>query len=225
MHYTRFGFTFHLLREQDLEMVRQWRNDPVVSNNYEYREHITPEMQQEWFATVNNINNLYTVIEYEGRKIGVINIKNINWDELTCEGGIFLPDPSYHNTHIPAIISYITTDIIFNVFDWNIGYARVLKENRAVQSFVKMLGYELMPEQEEINNQLYRITRESFERFGPKIRKAISALPGCTGEGLFFIPAGEIGDPLVEAWEAKVRAGRQVVSAVTTAEGRTYRFL
>ena len=205
-------------------MVRQWRNDPVVANNYEYREHITPEMQKEWFRSVNNIHNLYTVIEYQGEKIGVINLKNIDWESRVCEGGIFLPDPKYHQTYIPAVISYITTEIIFNVFEWNISQAHVLKENKNVQAFVKMLGYELMPGQEEVNNQLYQVTRGSFEKRAPKIKKAISVLTGNDATGILTISRRDFSDDLVLQWEEKVKSSRFITKVETTGEGRVYYF-
>ena len=224
MKYSRYGLTFHLLKEADIELVRQWRNDPVVANNYEFREHITPEMQQEWFQSVNNIHNLYTIIEYQCEKIGVINIKNIDWEQRSSEGGIFLPDPKYHQSFIPAIISYVTTEIMFVVFGWNIGYAHVLKENKSVQAFVKMLGYELMDGQEEVNNQQYQITRESFEKRAPKIKKAISVLTGNDEKGVFCIEPDEYSDPLVMQWEEKVKTSRLITKIETNRDGRFYRF-
>ncbi len=224
MKYSRYGISIHFLKEDEIELVRQWRNDPVVVSNYEYREHITAEMQKEWFRSINNIDNLYTIIEYQGAKIGVINIKNINWEERVCEGGIFLPDPRFHQTFLPAIVSYITTEIAFNVFEWNICYAHVLKENKSVQSFVKMLGYEQMEGQESLNNQQYQITRASFEKRALKIKKAISVLAGNEEKGVLFIGTAEFSDPLVLQWEEKVKASRFITRAETTEEGRFYSF-
>ena len=212
------------MKECDLEMVRQWRNDPVVSNNYEFREHITPEMQKAWFQTVKNINNLYTIIEYKGEKIGVINIKNIDWETKECEGGIFLPDPKYHNSGLPAIISFVTTEIIFSMFDWNNGYAHVLKENKSVQQFVKMLGYELLPGQENLANQKYLITRESFETRSAKIKKAIEVLSGSNSPGILKICRESFADPLVLQWEEKVKSSRYIRKTETIEEGRLYYF-
>ncbi|MCX6280070.1 MAG: GNAT family N-acetyltransferase [Bacteroidetes bacterium] len=224
MIYTRFGVSFHILKENDLEMVRQWRNDPVVANNYEFREYITPEMQQTWFRTVNNINNLYTVIEYRNEKIGVINIKNIDWDKRECEGGIFLPDPKHHNTGLPAIISYITTEIIFVIFDWNRGFAHVLKENKSVQQFVKMLGYELAPGQEDINNQKWTITRESFEKKTRKLSKAISVMVNTSDPGILLIEKSEYEDSLILQWESIVSQSCHIIKTEVTEKGRVYWF-
>lgn len=212
------------MQEADIEVVRQWRNDPVVANNYEFRDHITPEMQQNWFQSVNNINNLYTILEYKGAEIGVINIKNINWEEKTCEGGIFIPDTKYHLTGLPAIISYVTTEIIFRMFDWNVAHAHVLRDNHSVQQFVKMLGYQLLPDQEEVHNQKYIITKESFERKSEKIRKAINVLAGNDEKGVLFIPSAMMADPLTLEWEEKVKTSRYIQLIDSSPEGRYYFF-
>ena len=224
MIYSRYGISFHLLKEKDLEMVRQWRNDPVVANNYEFRDYITAEMQQEWFRKINNINNLYTIIGYNGEKIGVINIKDIDWEKRECEGGIFLPDTKYHNSGIPAIISYVTTEIIFNIFEWNVGYAHVLKENISVQQFVKMLGYELLPGQEDVHNQKYQVRKESFEARSAKIRKAIEVLAGNENPGVLKICSESFNDPLVLQWEDIVKGSRFIKKTEISEEGRFYYF-
>ncbi len=224
MYYSRFGIKFHLLKEHGLEMVRQWRNDPVVANNYEFRDHITPEMQRQWFQSVNNIHNLYTIIEYQGEKLGVINIKNIDWEKKTCEGGIFIPYPKFHQSFLPAIVSFITTEIIFMVFDWNVSYAHVLKDNKSVQGFVKMLGYVLMPGQEAVNNQQYAITRASFEKFAPRLKKAISALVNTGEPGIFHVEKDELDDPLILQWETKVNASRHIREVIEDESGKHYVF-
>ena len=41
----------------------------------EFHEEITPHMQENWFNRINNDNNLYYIIQYEGNDIGLINIK------------------------------------------------------------------------------------------------------------------------------------------------------
>ena len=77
----KFGITFKRLEKNDIELLRQWRNAPSISQYMEYREHITPEMQEEWFESVNNNNNLYFIIEYKGKKIGPTNGKDIDWEK------------------------------------------------------------------------------------------------------------------------------------------------
>ncbi len=224
MFYSRYGITFRLLKESDIEMVRNWRNDPIVANNYEFRDYITPEMQAVWFKSINNIHNLYTIIEYLTEKIGVINIKNIDWEQKSCEGGIFIHNPKFHQTFLPGIISYITTEIMFSVFDWNVSFARVLKENNSVGGYVRMLGYELMPGQEEVVNQQYCVTRERFEKKAPKLLKAMSALISDTGPGIFVVEKDEFHDSLVLDWERRVTKSSRLIRVEEGEIGRIYYF-
>lgn len=224
MIYSRFGISFQMMKEDDIEIVRQWRNDPVVVNNYEFRDYITPEMQMEWFRRVNNINNLYTIVWYKGERIGVINMKNIDWESRYCEGGIFLPDPRHHEGVISGTISFMTTELIFTMFDWHSLSAHVLKENRAVQAFVSMLGYVKAPGQENENNQLFIITRESYEKRAPKLRKAVSVLIGNSEKGILQIEPGEFNDPLICQWEDVVRKSPFISRVETTPGGRYYYF-
>jgi len=203
-------------------MVRQWRNDPVVANNYEFREYINPEMQKEWFKTINNINNLYTIIEYQGEKVGVINIKNINWEKRQGEGGIFIPDPKFHKTSLPAILSFMTTEIQFTIFGWEVGFAQVLKENIANQSFIKSLGFEICPGEEEKSNQRYFNTRENFEKKSVKIKKAIAIITNNDDSSTFMIERDEFEDPLVIQWESMCLKNIVPLGKKTTSEGRFY---
>lgn len=224
MHYSRFGIKLSLVKEKDLEMVRQWRNDPAVMRNYEFREYITPEMQKEWFRSISNLNNLYTIIEYQGEKIGVINMKNIDWKNHTGEGGIFIPDPRYHQIAVSAIISCVATELQFKFFKWWVGYASVMKDNQPGQAFVKSFGYTLCPGQEGKENQLYFCTKETFEKNSVKIKKAIGILAPQDDFAKFTIEQSEFDDELVLQWERHILSFMNPYKTETTEEGRIYYF-
>ena len=222
MKVVKYGITLSLIREEDIEMVRRWRNDPVVANNFEYREHITPEMQKTWFRSVYNSKNLYLIIEHQGRKMGVINLKDIDWENKSYDGGVFLPDPKDHNTPVPAAVTFMTVEIIFRVFGWPVGYAHVLKGNKPIQSFVKQLGYELCAGQGEVNNQKYYITEERFEKNAAKIGKAISVLFDDHGRGRFIVEQSEFEDEVVLFWQEAFLKFRPGSVPEVTGEGRIY---
>ncbi len=224
MKYIRYGVTLTLMRESDLEMVRQWRNDPVVVRNYAYREYITPEMQTDWFKTVNNHRNLYTIIHYRGEQVGVINLKHIDWEQKTFEGGIFIPYERHHNTPLPAIVSVLTTEIPFTWFDWNVGYAHVLQSNKQTQAFIRQLGYELSPGQESVENQEYRITRENYLRKSARLKKAIFALTGEEAPGILVIEKEDEGSDAVAFFEEKAKTSKALIGCRETPEGRVYTF-
>ncbi len=224
MKYVKYGITLSLMREEDIETVRQWRNDPVVVANYEFREYITPEMQREWFRKVNNIHNLYTIIGYRGEQIGVINMKDIDWENQTTEGGIFIPDRKYHETPVTSIVSFLTTEIMFVLFNWKAARAHVLRDNKPIASFVRQLGYELSPGQEEVNNQEYVLSREKFDRMAPKIRKAIHILAQDTSPGKYIVEPDDFNNEVVLFFEEIAKKNVPFSKTETTPEGRIYYF-
>lgn len=172
---TKGNFRFIKLMPEDLELVRHWRNSPSITQYMEYREYITPEMQQEWYKSVNNPQNLYLVIEHDYRKIGIINAKNIDWPTATLEGGIFFWDEEVHNTHIPAITSLLFAELMIRIMHLTI-YAHVLRTNDRAIRYNLQLGFRLCEGQENVENQRYVLTPDSYLEKSGKIRKAFYLL-------------------------------------------------
>ena len=65
----KYGVTLKQLTHDKIELVREWRNDPKISQYMEYREYITSEMQEKWFEETNNDKNYFFLIEFEGKEI------------------------------------------------------------------------------------------------------------------------------------------------------------
>jgi hypothetical protein len=57
MFFEKYGVKLERLTADKIELVRNWRNDPKISQYMEFRDHITAEMQKKWFASVDNENN------------------------------------------------------------------------------------------------------------------------------------------------------------------------
>ncbi len=150
------------LTGRKIEMVRQWRNDPKISQYMWYKEYITQEMQQKWFERINNPNNYYFIIEFEKKEVGLINIKEIAYDKKEGETGLFIYDDSYLNTDIPFRASLCMGDFTIYLFRLHGTYVHVLKTNKKAAMYNKMIGYKLIENQEKVENQLYYITRDSY---------------------------------------------------------------
>ena len=138
----KFNITFRRLEEEDIELVRKWRNSPSISQFMEYREHITEEMQRQWFKSINNNNNLYFIIEYKDKKIGLINGKNIDWEKNTMETGIFFWDKDIYNTPVPILAILILAELGI-IIGGLTAYARILKTNTRAIKYNKLIGFEL----------------------------------------------------------------------------------
>lgn len=174
---TKGNFLFRRLTIDDIELVRRWRNSSLVTQYMAYREEITPEMQLQWFQSVDNVNNMYFIIEYKGEKIGVINAKNIDWESRSMETGVFIGEKKYLNTEVPLLAVLIFGEL--GVANFNLtAYAHILKSNTRAIRYNKFMGFQLCEGQENEENQLYKMTKASHLKKARLIRAAFFRLLG-----------------------------------------------
>lgn len=227
MKIQKYGVTLKRITREDIEMLRQWRNSENVNRYMEYREHITPKMQEKWFDSINNYNNFYYLIIYRDDKVGLINEKNImrHGEEEVSEAGLFVSNEKYKKTHIPLLASLMLLEVNFYILGGKISYIRTLRDNKEAIAYNKSLGYLLCEGQEEVQNQKYYLTPESFEAKTAKIRKAASRLTGgeySNGYVLFEPVDYELG--IAQKLEEKVSQLCSPVNIKTkkTEDGRIY---
>jgi UDP-4-amino-4,6-dideoxy-N-acetyl-beta-L-altrosamine N-acetyltransferase len=178
MKFFKYGIILERLREEDIEIVRQWRNSDPVRLNMKYQEFINPEQQLKWFNSVNNLQNNYLLIHYQGEKIGLLNDKNIDWDSRTSESGIFLGRTEFYNNFVPYLVSVAGMETTFFLLGWKKQYAHIMCSNINAIKFNWLLGYQLCEGQDGLDYQQYEVTRERFEQKAVKIRKAVRSLAG-----------------------------------------------
>lgn len=159
-----YGIILKRLTEDKIELVRHWRNHPKIQQYMEYKEYITEAMQRDWFNHINNDSNYYFVIQYKEKEIGLINIKDIDFTDKTGEAGIFIWDDEYLNTDVPIRASLCQGDFIWNVLKLNSIFIHVLQSNKRAINYNKFWGYQLLPNQDNIENQKYVLTREGMLR-------------------------------------------------------------
>ncbi|MFA5416815.1 MAG: GNAT family N-acetyltransferase [Bacteroidales bacterium] len=169
------NLVFRRLTIDDIELVRNWRNSSHINQYMEYREYITPEMQERWFNSINNQNNLYFIVEFNDEKIGVFNGKDIDWDNGTMETGIFIADEKYLNTEIPLMAVLTFGELGLRVFNMN-SNAHILKSNHRAIRFNKLLGFELCEGQDSLENQLYKLNKERFFKSVKLLRPTLQKL-------------------------------------------------
>jgi UDP-4-amino-4,6-dideoxy-N-acetyl-beta-L-altrosamine N-acetyltransferase len=164
MKISKYGITLERLTEADIEMVRRYRNAEEIKKIMQFRKHITRRMQKKWFNSVNNTSNFYFIIIYEGKKIGLVNIKNIDWNDTKAvsESGLFLWDANYVDSPAPLLASLILSEFGYGVLKGTISMIKTLKNNFKAIEFNKAIGY--MPEGSQSNDdfEFYIQTKESF---------------------------------------------------------------
>jgi len=169
-------FRFDSIDKHNLETVRQWRNLDIVRLAMIYREPITPEKQQEWFQTIQNIHNIYFVSHYNGEAIGVNNLKNICYEKNIAEGGVFVGNEKYLHSEMAVVAAFYLSYFAFHALGLNTIYAKVVAENTRAESYSNDLGFTLI--KTESNIQWWQMTKEDFQKKSPKIIRAAQVLFG-----------------------------------------------
>ncbi|MCX6311098.1 MAG: GNAT family N-acetyltransferase [Bacteroidetes bacterium] len=173
-----FGVTLIRLQHSDIELVRMHRNSSVINQYMEFREQISKEQQEKWFLSINNLHNNYFIIEYQGNKIGLIYGAGIDWQKKeTQNGGIFIWEEKWLETQAPLAASLMLTEISF-LLGLDRTYIKVLKENTRAVAFNYNLGYELLPDQDKVQNQKYVLTKESYYKKAGQFRAPYLKLHG-----------------------------------------------
>lgn len=172
----KYGITLRRLTHDKIELVRQWRNNPKISQYMEFREYITPEMQERWFKNIDNKENLFYIIVINNEEIGLINIKDIDLTSHSGEGGVFIWDDRYLNSDVSYRAHLALFDAVFenNIVSQIISH--VLSDNRRAQRFTQFLGFQLAEGQDLIYNQLYILDSNTYfsnknrERYNKKYK-------------------------------------------------------
>lgn len=157
-----YGMELVRLKHEHIELVRQKRNSVYVREHMEYRDEITPEMQENWFISINNMENNYFLIRHQNRFIGLIYGAEINWEKgITGNGGVFIWEEELGDTGVVLGASLLLTDFSFYLNQQSTSI-KILKGNHRAIRFNTRLGYKLLPNQENENNQKYILTRDSY---------------------------------------------------------------
>lgn len=179
----QYGVTLRRITKNDLELLRYWRNQQSVKMYMDYREYITPQMQQKWFESVNNKFNYYFIIEFEGKQVGLINAKNFSYENGFGEGGIFIWDNDYINSFAAVFSTLCLLNFVFfKVKLCKLSHARILNDNDRAIHYNQLTGYKLVAGQEGIYNQLYELSIEDYIKNGSKLNKAAEQLNNGDGE-------------------------------------------
>ncbi len=140
--FSRYGVTLTPIVEDELEMVRGWRNDPKIASQMVDQTFITPEMQRAWFARLAASDRDVTcVARFRGEPIGVASLGRMDRDAGTCEPGVYVFDDRYRGNLVPFCLGFAMTDLAFEHFGLARLHAKVMAENAAALRFNAAMGY------------------------------------------------------------------------------------
>lgn len=148
---SEFSVELRPLQRRQLEMLRQWRNDPVIAAPMLQQQLISAEMQQQWFSRIQqDKRQAQFVIYYKDEAIGACNLKSADGLELgqseTIESGFYLAHPRFRGTLLAFFPALALNQYCFGRLNCKTLLAQVKLSNHAALRFNEKLGYRRQPD-------------------------------------------------------------------------------
>ena len=131
-----------LLTQEDIELVRTWRNSPEVAQ-YMYTENeISAEQQEAWFDKVkDDESSRYWVIKYDDKKIGLASLTGISKVLGSCYWAFYLGTDVPRGGGIGSKIEFNVLEYVFNELKLNKLRCEVMIFNDKVISMHEKFGF------------------------------------------------------------------------------------
>lgn len=157
-----YGVKLKRLTHDKIEMLRQWRNDPKIQQYMFYRQEITPEMQERWFANLDKTRNFYFIIEVNGEEIGLINVKDIDHEKKCGEAGVFIYVDAYLSTDVAYRAHLVMFDYIYDSLKLSYTYSHILPDNPKAYRFAEFLGCKKDESSSNEKTLGYKLTADGY---------------------------------------------------------------
>lgn len=157
-----YGITLQRLRGEFIEQVRLWRNAPQVRRWMEFADEITPEMQAAWFSSLDPARQYYYLIETQSVQVGLVNLKNLDPERKSAEGGIFIADEAFQNGMLGLQATLAMYDFGFDVLGLHEITAHIRNDNPRAIRLNQAIGFKKDPGQDGVLNPEWRVAAETY---------------------------------------------------------------
>lgn len=163
----RYGIELHRVTHGDIELIREKRNREDIRRHMFEQDPISSEQQEKWFRSIDNMYNFFFLIRYQGRYIGLLQGKNIDYERRENEGGIFIWEKELQGTGVPAQASICLMEANFSMLLMQKVYARVRKDNINAWRYNIALGY--VPALDKGDGYMV-LSKETYEKKAARLR-------------------------------------------------------
>lgn len=160
------------LTEEDIEIVRNWRNSERVRLRMHNQEYITKEKQIKWYSQIKLDNNYYYIIKNKKKSIGFVSLKYI--DDITGEPGIYIGDKEYDGLGFGFAAAFLISYFALNYIHIDKLRITIKKNNKQAIRLNKSLGYNLF----DCNLNSYNTYELSVDDFNKKAASNLKLLKG-----------------------------------------------
>ena len=135
------------IREEDLELIMQWRMDPDITRYMNTDPKLTPEGQRKWFRAISEDTDvLYWLIEIEGQPAGVINLTGLNRPSGSLGWAYYVGEKRLRSMKAALALEMNLYDYVFDVLGKNELGGDIFTLNKGVIQLHLLCGSQIMEE-------------------------------------------------------------------------------
>jgi RimJ/RimL family protein N-acetyltransferase len=160
------------MQEEDIEIVREWRNSDFVRLNMVNQEIITPESQIQWWNRIKALKTeWHFIILTKDLPVGVCNLKL--HDTKSVIFGIYLAQKKFLKTGISIKAEFLTIEYAFNELNMDEIIVSVLEENQHIINMHKKFGFVFTKSSTYNSQNLIQLflTKTQWSNYKYKIQK------------------------------------------------------
>jgi len=136
--------TLRYINRDDIELLRNWRNQDSVRHSFIYNNVITKQQQVEWFEryTEDNSDHMFISI-YENKPVGSSALYNLNTDKKDAEyGRLMLGELNLRGLGLGKRMTELTAQFGFEFLELESMYCEIFADNHYSIDVCNAIGYQ-----------------------------------------------------------------------------------
>lgn len=173
------------IKEEYLQKMVEWRNNPEVAKYMFDRGTFTLDNQKRWFGKIVNdaTRKQFIILDKKsGAPVGAINLMDIDYSHSRADWGYYIGEVSYRMKGHAVEAEYLLLQYAFESLGLNKVYCQTLSNNMKVVSNHKKFGFQIdgilrkhhFDGSEYLDVYVMSIFKEEFAERKPALEKLLS---------------------------------------------------
>ena len=129
------------IKEEELEMIMNWRMMPEITKYMYTDPKLTLEGQKKWFATLQTRDDMLAfMIEVDGVPSGILNITDIDRVNKRCSWGYYMADKEKRSLPLAMALEWNLYDYVFDILKMHKLWGEIFSFNKGVLRIHQMCG-------------------------------------------------------------------------------------
>lgn len=159
------------IEADDLEVIRSWRNNASVNEYLITKEFISEEKQTRWFENLDPMDSMYFIIEAKTNRIGLIYANEVNVENQSFNGNIFIGDHLETTSAAPVKAVVMLFEFMFNQLSFEHVYSNINKHNTSAILMNRRMGFKTLATKGDFLTQ--RCGKKDFQDAMQRIKEAL----------------------------------------------------